>query len=156
WIIPAGGATDDVPNHIGFDPFGHLFISGFCSSNCVFGNLFVTNTVTNGIYLARLDLQQSPQPNIINFSTTNTSGWLATAGGAVDATPYHDASSITITSNAFSNGTFLQGGSLANFDGFWTAKYVFTLPYGATNVVLNYSNLLSDDRVVLQLNGTDI
>jgi hypothetical protein len=156
WIIPAGGSTDDQPNHMAFDPSGHLFISGYCSSNCVFGNLVVSNTVTNGIYLARLDLLPTQQPGIINFSTTNIFGWLATAGGAVDAVPYHDASSITITSNAFSNGTFLQGGSLANFDGFWSAKYEFTLPYGATNVVLIYSNLLSDDRVVFELNGTAI
>ncbi len=156
WVISAGGSTDDEASAIEFDPSGHLFISGYCSSNCVFGNLVVTNTVSNGIYLARLDFSVPSAVNIINFSTTNASGWLATAGGAVDAIPYHDASTITITSNAFSNGTFLQGGSLANFDGFWTAKYVFTLPYGATNIVLVYSNLLSDDRVVFELNGTAI
>ena len=89
----------------------------------------------------------------IDFSTTMATNWTASAGGAVDATPYQFGTDITVTSTAFSNGTFLPGGSLAQFDGFWTAKYTFFLPYGATNISLVYSNLIADDRAVFTLNG---
>jgi Bacterial Ig-like domain (group 1) len=105
---------------------------------------------------------------VLNFSTPNPNmnGWTVTAGGAVNAVPFvfeEDLPSyawsgnvISITSNGLSTGTFLSGGNLANFDGFWTASYTFYLPSGARNVNLNYSGLFADDRVVLELNGTPI
>ena len=89
----------------------------------------------------------------IDFSTTMGTNWTASGGGAVDVTPCQFGSDLSVTTTAFSNGTFLPGGSLASFDGFWTAKFTFVLPYGATNISLVYSNLLADDRVVFTLNG---
>ncbi len=108
------------------------------------------------------------QPVVVNFSTPNPSvnGWTATAGGAVNAVPFvfdevlpnlgWDGNVISITSNGLSTGAFLSGGSLSNFNGFWTATYSFFMPYGARNVTLSYSGLFADDRVVLELNGTPI
>jgi hypothetical protein len=94
--------------------------------------------------------------NSIDFSTTMATNWTASAGGAVDVTPYQFGTEITVTSNAFSNGSFLPGGSVANFDGFWTAKFSFFLPAGATNASLVFSNMIADDRAVFMLNGTAI
>jgi hypothetical protein len=91
-----------------------------------------------------------------DFSTTMATNWTASGGGAVDVTPYQYGTEISVTSTAFSNGTFLPGGSLAQFDGFWTATCAFFLPYGATNISLVYSNLTADDRAVLMLNGVAI
>jgi hypothetical protein len=91
-----------------------------------------------------------------DFSTTTATNWTTSGGGAVDVTPYQYGTDISVTSTAFSNGTFLLGGSLAQFDGFWTAKCAFFLPYGATKISLVYSNLTADDRAVLMLNGAAI
>ena len=92
----------------------------------------------------------------INFSTTTASNWLATAAGATNVPAWPLGTHISVTSNAFSTGTFLPGGSLANFDGFWTATYSFFLPANATNTTLTYSNIVADDRAVLLLNGSAI
>jgi hypothetical protein len=105
------------------------------------------------------------QATIYTFDTSTASDWSVTAGGAVNAQPYiyndQDPSQyvgnlITVTSTANGNGTFLPGGSLANFDGYWTAVYNFSLPANAVNIVLNYSNFFTDDRGVLMLNGNII
>jgi hypothetical protein len=105
------------------------------------------------------------QAEIYTFNTGTASEWSVTAGGAVDVQPYlfydSDPSQIvgdviTVTSTANGLGTFLPGGSLANFDGYWTAAYNFSLPANAANVVLNYSNFYADDRAVLMLNGNVI
>lgn len=109
-------------------------------------------------------------PVVVDFSAPNASGnangWTATAGGAVNAVPFvfdenqpgngWNANVISVTSNGLSTGTFLSGGSLSNFYGFWTANYSFFMPYGSTNISLNYSGLFADDRVVLELNGKPI
>jgi hypothetical protein len=94
----------------------------------------------------------------IYFDTTSSGGWAATAGGAFNATPYVVANgfggrSVTITSSANNSGTFLPGGSLANFSGYWSVMYSFTLPANAANVQMSYSNFSIDDRGVLLLNG---
>jgi hypothetical protein len=102
--------------------------------------------------------------NIYVFDTSTPLIWQATAGGAVDATPFvvsgfgnaNGQNVISITSSGGDSGTFLPGGSLANFDGFWTAKYTFTLPANAFNVQLNFINFFVDDRGVLRLNGNII
>jgi hypothetical protein len=95
------------------------------------------------------------------FDTQSSAGWLATAGGAVDATPYVVANnfggkSVSITSTSTDSGTFLSGGSLANFDGYWTAKYSFYLPPEAANVQMDYTHFSCDDRGVMKFNGNII
>jgi hypothetical protein len=87
---------------------------------------------------------------------TSTASWTVTGAGAAGATPYKVADGITISSDRGRNGTFVTGGSLANFSGYWYGEYDFTLPSDATNISLTYSNLYVDDRVVVELNGTDI
>ncbi len=102
----------------------------------------------------------------ISFDTTATTGWTATAGGALNASPfvvtaqetigsggnqYHDFLSVTSTGD--NSGTFLQGGSIANFTGFWIADYTFVLPQNATSVTFSYDSFFADDRAVLYLNG---
>ena len=92
----------------------------------------------------------------LNFSTAIATNWTASAGGAVDATPYQHNTDITITSTGYGSGLFLHGGSFALFGGYWTAAYRFYLPADATSVSLTYSNLFADDRTVLMLNGDAI
>ena len=95
----------------------------------------------------------------LDFSTSNSNNWTVTAGNLVNATPFGVGGGISITSNDSSpyyGGTPLPGLNLADFDGFWTATYTFSLPSGAANVSLNYSSLSVDDRVVLELNGAPI
>jgi len=58
-----------------------------------------------------------------------------------------------MTSTFNSTGSFVQGGSLADFDGYWVAHFTFSLPANATSISLNYANFGADDRVVLTLNG---
>ena len=80
--------------------------------------------------------------------------WAITGAGASNAPVYGFADAgIGITSNGNRTGTFVAGGSLANFDGFWYAETSFFLPANATNVSLDFSGLGADDRVVLELNG---
>lgn len=105
------------------------------------------------------------QATIYTFDTGTASEWSVTAGGAVNVQPYiynvpdpnqYVGNVITVTSTANGNGTFLPGGSIANYDGYWTAVYTFSLPANAANIVLNYSKFFADDRAVLMLNGNII
>jgi hypothetical protein len=97
----------------------------------------------------------------LNFDTGSAVGWTASGGGAIAATPYvipnypnygNSVLSVTSTGNNL-GGTFLPGGSVAGFDGFWTATYSFFLPANATGVQFSYSNFFADGRAVLELNG---
>lgn len=94
---------------------------------------------------------------LINFDTSLNSPWTVTGAGSVNAPAFHLAlPEVSITSNSLETGTFGPGGSLAQFQGAWYADFLFTLPADATNVSLSFTNLVGDDRVVLQLNGTNI
>ncbi|MGZ4971832.1 MAG: hypothetical protein ACXWDN_03660 [Limisphaerales bacterium] len=105
WVIRAGGNTDDEPNHIAFDQSGHLFLSGYCSSNCVFGNLTANNTVTNGIYLARLDFPL-PQLGIGYTNSEPVLTWGTNSAYAVTAQsttnvvgPWNDVTNVPVLVN---------------------------------------------------------
>jgi len=87
---------------------------------------------------------------IVDFSSTDASGWTVTGGGAVNAPAMQN---ISLSSNRISSGTFAAGGSADAFDGFWTADFRFVLPSNASNVVLTFSNLFFDDRGILTVNG---
>lgn len=114
--------------------------------------------------------EERAHPATINFNTSAPGNWTVTGGGAVNATPYivttnvfpgqgmpgFTTTGISLTSTAETNGTFVSGGSFANFTGFWTADFRFFLPSDASAVSLVYSNLYADDRTVLMLNGTPI
>jgi hypothetical protein len=92
----------------------------------------------------------------INFSTS-TGNWTVTGAGATNApAAVLGGGGISITSNGLQSGTFVAGASLAAFDGFWTANFSFFLPADADNISGSFSNLRSDDRVVLYLNGNQI
>jgi hypothetical protein len=101
---------------------------------------------------------------VVQFDTDTASEWTVSGGGAQGVTPfvienypegnpssYYDFLSVTSTGD--STGTFLQGGSLADFSGFWVVDYTFTLPSTATNISLDYGDFFADDRAVLALNG---
>ena len=96
----------------------------------------------------------------IDFSTTspNHTNWLVTAGGAANVMPFcfKDGSAISITANGFRTGAFLPGGTLAQFDGFWTADFKFNIPANAVSAGLTFTNLEVDDRVALFLNGIPV
>jgi hypothetical protein len=87
---------------------------------------------------------------------TATANWVVTGAGASGVAPYKVSDGITITDTRNRNGTFVTGGSLASFTGYWFGEFDFTLPSDATSISLTYSNLYVDDRVVVELNGTDI
>lgn len=94
----------------------------------------------------------------LNISTATPGSWTVSAEGLVNVNPYFITEQgnnylISVTSNGFNSGTFLPGGSMASFDGFWIATYTFFLPANATGISMNFSGLYSDDRVALELNG---
>jgi hypothetical protein len=105
------------------------------------------------------------QVNIL-FNTASPSSWTVTGGGAQNATPYIvnyaegsppvNYNFLSVTSTGDSTGSFVQGGSLSSFTGFWLANYTFYLPSNAQNVSLTYNNFFADDRAVLTLNGQTI
>lgn len=89
-------------------------------------------------------------------TASNASSWRITGAGAIEAPAMQVLDNISISDNGFSTGTFVEGGSPEDFNGFWYADVTFFLPATATNIQLMFSDLWADDRVVLQLNGTDI
>jgi hypothetical protein len=97
--------------------------------------------------------------NSIDIST-GPANWTVSipVEGVSNAAPFSgsttDGANICISSSCNSAGTWAGGGSLAGFDGFWTAQLTFTIPSGATGVSLIYPNFNADDRAVLELNGT--
>lgn len=101
--------------------------------------------------------------NSIFFSTSTSSGWTVTGGGAQNVTPFvvpyiegtppANYNFLSLTSTGDSTGSFIQGGNPANFTGFWLADYTFYLPPNATGVSLSYEGFYADDRAVLTLNG---
>jgi hypothetical protein len=96
---------------------------------------------------------------VIDLGTSNVGNWSITGAGATGAAALANTTvpgTISITTNSKQDGTFLAGGSLGAFNGFWYADFMFALPGNAINIILNFSALTADDRVVLQLNGTDI
>jgi hypothetical protein len=82
--------------------------------------------------------------------------WLVSGAGASNAVPLLTGDHLSITSNENETGTFITGGSLANFNGFWEATESFFLPLNASNISLSFAHFNSDDRAVLELNGTVI
>ncbi|TWU59392.1 hypothetical protein Poly51_21800 [Rubripirellula tenax] len=98
---------------------------------------------------------------VLNLGTGgNASSWTSTGAGAVNAPTFqvnlNSANDISLISNGQATGTFTTGGSLAAFDGFYSAENTFAIPAGATDVRLDFDDLFGNDRVVLQLNGVDI
>ncbi len=93
-------------------------------------------------------------------TSNNAPSWLITGSGATAARAFQTSANhpgeISLTSNAFRTGSFVSGGSLAAFNGFWFAELTFILPPNAEGITLNCDSLYGNDRVVLQLNGTDI
>ena len=104
--------------------------------------------------------------SLLSFDTGTAAEWSVTGGGAENATPYvvnyaegsppSDYNFLSVTTTGDGTGTFLQGGSLASFTGFWIADYTFTLPSTATDISLSYNNFFADDRAVMMLNGQTI
>jgi len=97
----------------------------------------------------------------INVGTSNNaSSWLITGAGATGVpafqTSANHAGEISLTRDAFPSGSFLSGGSLAAFNGFWFADLTFVLPVNAEGATLAFDHLYGNDRAVLQLNGTTI
>jgi hypothetical protein len=90
----------------------------------------------------------------------NSSQWLVTAAGAVDAASFQTnvnrTGAIAITSDALESGSFLSGGSLAQFNGFWRAEIDFFLPATANDASLTFDGFYANDRGLLLLNGIEI
>jgi hypothetical protein len=55
WVISAAGLSNDSANQLNFDGRGHLYISGQCSTNTVFGSLTATNALDRAMFVARVD-----------------------------------------------------------------------------------------------------
>src|ERR1035441_9341912 len=93
-------------------------------------------------------------------TSNNASSWLITGAGATAAPAFQTSTNhsgeISLTSNAVRSGSFVSGGSLAAFNGFWFADLTFILPPNAEGTTLNFKSLYGNDRVVLQLNGINI
>ena len=113
-----------------------------------------------------LPLTVKSQVYTISIDTTSANDWTVSGGGANDVTPfflsapfpnasggYDYLNALSMTSTFNSIGSFVQGGSLADFDGYWVADFTFFLPANAASISLNCANFGADDRVVLALNG---
>jgi hypothetical protein len=100
--------------------------------------------------IAALALAIAPAASAATIDIGSASGgWTVSGAGATDAVPFIlPGGGLSITSNARRTGTFVDGATLANFNGFWSAKLTFDLPATATDVRLSFSNLGADDRVV--------
>lgn len=108
-------------------------------------------------FLKPAGIVSSSAGDVIDFSTSSGSDWTVTGGGAVGEPAFHLALPlVSITSNSEESGEFAAGGELSDFDGAWYADFQFTLPSGATDVAMTFTNLVGDDRTVLQLNGADV
>jgi len=89
----------------------------------------------------------------------NFTSWKITGAGATNATAEQygggPTAAISITDNNLSSGTFITGGSAANFDGYFVATNTFNIPSDATGISLawNFIEAGSDDRAVVELNG---
>ena len=115
------------------------------------------NSILTMAILAPLLVAMSPVKGGIITTYVGTqndaSSWLITGAGATAAPAFQDGNAISITSTGNQSGTFVTGGSLANFNGFWMASNQFSLPANATSTSLTFSGLNFDDRGVLELNG---
>ncbi|HEV3333472.1 MAG TPA: hypothetical protein VG096_20955 [Bryobacteraceae bacterium] len=109
-----------------------------------------------GAAMAVLSLVPVASADMIDGST-GTGAWTVSGAGATNATAdVLGSGAISFTSNGRRTGTFVNGASLAAFDGYWTASFTFFLPSTATDVSGSFSNLFADDRVVLFFNGNEI
>jgi hypothetical protein len=89
--------------------------------------------------------------------TSIASNWRVSGAGASNDVPFQTTvNHLSITSDQTENGTFIAGGSLGTFDGFWEATEAFFLPLNATAVSLSFAGFSSDDRAVLEFNGVVI
>src|ERR1700722_18270922 len=89
--------------------------------------------------------------------TSIASNWRVSGAGASNDVPFQTTvNHLSITSDQTENGTFIAGGSLGSFDGFWESTEAFFLPLNAAAVSLSFAGFSSDDRAVLELNGVVI
>ncbi len=96
--------------------------------------------------------------NSIDVSTGAATWTVSIPGESVSAvTPFGagggDGSVLCLSTTCGAGGTWVTGGGVAGFDGFWTAQLTFAIPAGATGVTLTYPSFTVDDRAVLELNG---
>ncbi|MDB5324399.1 MAG: sorting protein [Phycisphaerales bacterium] len=119
----------------------------FCGCACAF---IITFSLSKSAMAVTADLG----------TAGNAASWRITGAGAVAAPAFqvsaNGSGEISLTSNGFNNGTFVSGGSLSSFNGFWYADETFTLPANASSAALTFSNFYGNDRAVLELNGTII
>jgi hypothetical protein len=127
-----------------------------------------TKEITGAAFLTAalcLAVEEPAFAATLSLTTDGTTPWTVSVPGESisGATPYligysHGmfSQALSVTSNGSAGGTFVDGGSVGNFDGFWTLNYTFNLPSTASGIILNFSGLFADDRDVLELNGTMI
>ena len=109
WVVPASGVSNDTANSIIFDASGHLFLSGFCSTNTVFGNLTLTNALDSAMFVARLDfllpllkISHTGSRPILSWATNSAYALVAqTSTNLANAAAWHDVTNLPI----FLNGT---------------------------------------------------
>jgi hypothetical protein len=120
--------------------------------------------LTAAFWVAVPSAQASPvvTPVTLDFSTTQ-SAWVArytdSNGVAVNGPAFHfdcggvASACLSVTSNGFEDGQWLNGGGPDSFTGAWYATLDFFLPTGASNVRLNYGFQGVDDFATLYFNG---
>ena len=117
-------------------------------------------TATLAVILAATLVQTSFAGLIILGTAQNSSEWLVSGAGAIDASSFQTNvnrnGAISITSNALQTGTFADGGDLNSFNGFWVAKNEFFIPDNASEIALTFSDFYANDRGLLRLNGVEI
>src|SRR5580698_973493 len=81
--------------------------------------LTFTCSLTAGIVFSLILCSFPAKANSIDISAV-PANWLVSGAGATNAVPFLVSNHLSITSTQTEGGTFISGGSLAGFDGFWT------------------------------------
>ena len=92
-----------------------------------------------------------------DLSTATAANWTITAPTVLSGPAVVDAALTPSGGSISFNSTGTS--TAAGYDGFWVAALSFTLPTGlgtSYTAALNFNNLYADDRVVLELNTTQI
>lgn len=111
-----------------------------------------------------LSLGTTTQAGAINLDT-GQAGWtvsFVTPVGAETAAAMNYSCAgagaplcMSITSNGFADGTWINNASPSSFNGEWTARISFDLPVGATGAHLDYEFLGVDDYVEVYSDAAD-
>ena len=118
------------------------------------GLLFVSALLVAGqpVSAAVIDISTVAATTDLSWTASFSNGSTTFTGPAYIVS----GSALTLTSTASNSGTFVGGGTNADFHGTWSATASFFLPANAQNVSLSYQSVGVDDRATFSFNASPI